>query len=535
MLDLRNGGYLQYNKPSLLEKISKIEWIDNYSEERLIESVEALMELGAFYHEILLSLMDYEWMSDSVSEDEANVILMVLYLGHSDKFAARRVAAMPFLESLEPADLYVLLSLGQMAAFRKSEFDQVMAHPSLSEGIVDAHSPIIATLNGVSEVNPDLIDTLLDQSRTTIERRTISLPRTGEVDLTITRTGLGAERSMDLLEHAVRTSETLMGEPLPTKYVGLLFENAVFGEVAGTNFGTHIAIRPRYDVDDGSRHAQFAGKIIAHEVAHFYWWGNADWVDEGVADFMASAIDSERTGAPVGVIDQPCPYFRTISELTSIQRQSNTPAFKCNYSIGSRFFMDLYYSLGRDQLWTGILQLYKESTAYNDPYYRRRGVSLTVEEVREAFGTEAPVSTAIARWRDGTESYDISRLDLSDPDPALPDVNGQIDGAYITLDPDGPLVSTFKSRDATGAVWFQLDYSYSVTGAPREVAFEIVQFYEDGFSFARRKVALTASPEYVGGTSWYYLGSGPLAVGRYWVYVYDGDRKVAEAQYEVTR
>ena len=41
--------------------------------------------------------------------------------------------------------------------------------------------------------------------------------------------------------------------------------------------------------------AENAGSVIAHEVAHYYWSGNADWVDEGAADFMASIIEGARS------------------------------------------------------------------------------------------------------------------------------------------------------------------------------------------------------------------------------------------------
>ena len=76
---------------------------------------------------------------------------------------------------------------------------------------------------------------------------------------------------MDLLEHAIHAVEAYMAVPLPTNYVGLLFEEAVSGDSAGTNFGTHVAALPKYDVDDGSHEAEFAGSLIAHEVAHYYW------------------------------------------------------------------------------------------------------------------------------------------------------------------------------------------------------------------------------------------------------------------------
>ena len=66
---------------------------------------------------------------------------------------------------------------------------------------------------------------------------------------------------------------------------------------------------------------------------------------------------------------------------------------------------------------------------------------------------------------------------------------------------------------------------------------EIVEYFEDGFEFRRRSDKLTAEDRYIGGTSWWSVGLPPSRKwypGRYWVYVYAGERKVAEVQYEVT-
>ena len=72
---------------------------------------------------------------------------------------------------------------------------------------------------------------------------------------------------MDILEHSLRNIEEFMAAPFPSGYVGLLFANAVLGGSAGTNFGTHMSILAEYDVDDGSYYAEYAGHIIAHELA----------------------------------------------------------------------------------------------------------------------------------------------------------------------------------------------------------------------------------------------------------------------------
>ena len=370
-----------------------------------------------------------------------------------------------------------------------------------------------------------------------MERRIITLPLAGDVVLDIIRTAPGAARSMDLLEYSVRGIEEYMGSPLPTKYVGLLYENAVSGSSAGTNFGTHIAILPEYDIDDDSHEAHSSGSTIAHEVAHYYWSGNEDWVDEGAADFMASVVEGARTGQPIGVTNLPCGYAGSIAELESLGISRGGIEFRCNYSLGERLFVDLYLTLRDERFRQGLRDLYLASEIEDDAD-DRRGTSVGIEHVRETFRSDDEAkSTVIARWYNGTEPYDLSRLDPSPVDPGLIGINGRIDEAYIVTRTDGPAVSVFSAQDVTDWVYLTLKYSYKVSGATREVPLEIVEYYEDRFEFRRRSRTLTAEAKHIGGTSWFTMGQSPSrkwAPGHYVVYVYVGDRKVAEAEYEVT-
>ena len=141
------------------------------------------------------------------------------------------------------------------------------------------------------------------------------LPLSGETQLTIQRSKPGAARSMDLLEHAVRTTEEFMGEPFPVRYVGILFKDAVHAAEgsAGTNFGHVIAQRAKYDVDDGSWEARYLPSLTAHEIAHYYWGGDEEWIDEGAATFMEFIIENARTGAPLAADQYPCAYYANLN------------------------------------------------------------------------------------------------------------------------------------------------------------------------------------------------------------------------------
>ena len=514
-----------------------LSWVQDGIEGLEVETIEELSYIAYVNAKVALAVVSLSWVQDGVNVAEAALIEDVDSIVRNSPGAALRIVSMPFLETVEPPDISAINSLRLLAAFRPEVFVRVMSHAALKDGIQDDVAPIVATLNGVAKATPGLIDDLLDPSGVFLERRIITLPLSGDVVLDIIRTAPGAARSMDLLEHSVRSAEEYMGAPLPTKYAGLLYENAVLGSSAGTNFGTHIAILPKYDIDDGTAEAEFAGSNIAHEVAHYYWSGNEDWVDEGAADFMASIIEGAGTGGPIAVTNPPCGHADGIAELESLDTSIGDVEFRCNYSLGERLFVDLNLTLGDERFLQGFRALYLASEIEDDAD-DLRGTSVGIDHVGEAFRSDDEAErTVIARWYNETGPYDLSRLDSGPIDPSLPSINGRIDEAYIGISTDGPPVSDFSAQDITDWVYLTLKYSYKVSGATREVPMEIVEYYEDGFEFSRRSHTLTAEARYNGGTSWFSVGqspSGKWAPGRYVVYVYAGERKVAEVEYEVT-
>ena len=530
-------SYVDYGDARVASSVVSLGWVQDGIEDVEVEAIENVAYIANEDAEVASSVVSLGWVEDGIKDAEVDLIEALASIADKGAEEALRIVGMPFLETIEPPDISAMESLRQLAAFKPSAFVSVMSHKALRDGISNDLAPIVATLDGVAETNPGLIDILLDPSRVLLERRIITLPLAGDVVLDIIRTAPGAARSMDLLEYSVRGIEEYMGSPLATNYVGLLYENAVSGSFAGTNFGTHIAILPEYDIDDDSHEAQSSGSTIAHEVAHYYWSGNEDWVDEGAADFIASVVERARTGQPIGVTNLPCGYAGSIAELESLGITRGGIEFRCNYSLGERLFVDLYLTLRDERFRQGLRDLYLASEIEDDAD-DRRGTSVGIEHVREAFRSDDEAkSTVIARWYNGTEPYDLSRLDPSPVDPGLTGINGRIDEAYIVTRTDGPVVYVFSAQDVTDWVYLTLKYSYKVSGATREVPLEIVEYYEDGFEFRRRSRTLTAEARHIGGTSWFTMGQSPSrkwAPGHYVVYVYVGDRKVAEAEYEVT-
>ena len=355
----------------------------------------------------------------------------------------------------------------------------------------------------------------------------------------IIRTGPGAERSMDLLEHAVRHSEEFMAVSFPTGYIGWLFGNTVTPSFAGNNFGTHIATLSKYDTDE----SESTGSHIAHEVAHYYWRGNANWVDEGAADFLASVSENARTGGPIEITNDPCGYVRTIAELETLGVTSEAgedSAFICNYALGERLFVDLYRNLGEDSFRRGLRDLYLLSQVA-DEAEMQDDTEVGIDHVKTAFKSgedsdNAVVDVIAARWYDGTEPYDTSALETGPADSTLLSIDGRIDRAYLAAVYEGPPTTSFSAQAADDWVQLFLHFSYAV-GSDTEVRLEIVESFEDGFEFRRRSRSFTAQSGYIGQSLWYGVGLAPSerwAIGHYWVQVYNEGRKLVELEYEVT-
>ena len=236
--------YIAVTSRSVAATIVSLSWVQDGIEDVEVDAIENVGYLANEDAKVASSVVSLDWVGDGIEDAEVDLIEALASIADTDAEEALRIVGMPFLETIEPPDISAMESLRQLAAFRPGAFVSMMSHKALRDGISDDVAPIVATLDGVAETNPGLINILLDPSRVLSERRIIKLPLSGDVVLDIIRTDPGAARSMDLLEHSVRSIEEYMGSPLPTKYVGLLYENAVSGSNAGTNFGTHIAILP---------------------------------------------------------------------------------------------------------------------------------------------------------------------------------------------------------------------------------------------------------------------------------------------------
>lgn len=344
------------------------------------------------------------WMADGLSVDAARAVESLYHIHDADAALAKSIASMPFLDSLEPTDAAALEALSWLAYTEIFALREVLTHPTLQNGITDEWAPVVALMDIVNEAAPAVLRPLLDPEQATVERRSITLPHTGAADLAIIRTDTGASRSMDLLEHSVASVEKFMGAALPTNYIGLLFGTAVLGYSHGTHYGDYFVTLPEYDADDDSDPAEYAGHLMAHEVAHFYGRNSPNWLDEGLAELMAAISENERTGAAVTIDYSYCPAGDNIAMLERLDAAGVIYDYQCNYALGGQFFLELYDTVRDAAFREGMRSLYLMSLV-DDFLYEFDGSPVGIRQIQDAFEAgSAAVAPVIDQWYHGTTS-----------------------------------------------------------------------------------------------------------------------------------
>ena len=214
----------------------------------------------AYYSlELADKMLQRSWAQDGITADEATVIRYLYNMvwtadGTPEQVVvetANDILDMPFLESVEGADAAAVRSLERISDKGSDVLLQIISHPTLSDGITDEEAKIVALLGGTHEYRPESVDFLLRGTGVYLEERTVKLPHSGATLLTIVRIRDKITPSMDFLEQSVRTIDEFMGEPLPTNYIALLYDDAVLPGSGGTNFGTHMTMSLLYDVENG--------------------------------------------------------------------------------------------------------------------------------------------------------------------------------------------------------------------------------------------------------------------------------------------
>ena len=514
---VRNWDYALQNVPESVPRIAALPWItDGLEDGSEFNAAERLVNIAI----------------------DAPETLDVLLNAHS------------ISERLSPLDLPATLSLQRMAQNRPDRLAQLTGAGWFRDGLTDAEAAMVAVLYGRAGFQSPEFDSIVSDPGVLTVEIASATNRDGEiVPVAVIRSGSVPADSpvVAVAQRAVPFLEEMFDAPFPTPAIVIYVTQYVAGTAAGTNHQTHITLKPELDTNE---EPDFGAHAILHEIAHYYLYAQPTWYAEGGADFAASYAQHIAAGAPIEATNSPCAVTNSLFELERLLPADAGNAgvgvdpdlWQCNYSLGERLMIALYNQLGAERFLQGWRELYHtvaQQPSYPSEHDFQNEVELRVAWLRAGGRLMQPELEHIwDQWYRGTASPNVAAApDATPTNPDLPSVGGGIDRAYLTLALPGSPTDSFSDRDVSGWVYLALEYSHAVSGNPQELTLEVVEYYQDGFAYSRRNVTIDFEPQYSGGTHWISVGPSPpnrWAPGRYWFYVYESGRKIAEVEFEVT-
>ncbi len=158
-------SYIAQDPSAVGASVMALPWVQDGIETIEFEALQQMRYINLDDSEVAATVIALPWVQDGVGRQEIRAIKEISYLSRKNAGEASRIVSMPFLETLEPPDVSALESLVYMVSFRQAEYQRVLSHPTLTNGITDDWTKIVAILYDVSRTNPDLIDALLDPAQ----------------------------------------------------------------------------------------------------------------------------------------------------------------------------------------------------------------------------------------------------------------------------------------------------------------------------------------------------------------------------------
>ena len=335
------------------------------------------------------------WFGDGITYNEYWAIYNLFRVTEVTPSLANQIAELSwFIDGIEEREPTVLRVCWLLAGNDTGQTQLLFDQPWFRDGISDEDYALTVTLRSGCQWNPFYLE-LIENGQ--VRSQILTRP-SGAVNLfAVSRSQLGQD--FDLIFQGLRTGidaiEEFMGPPWNTTDVIVYLEPELgyIREVAGLNYGTHIAIR----LAPNSRGFR---NILYHELAHFYFgYRNSPyWLAEGGANFlesyslhagegvsMESRFDQarrwvDRSCAPQGVA-RINDLIEAAINLAHREHLLST-LWVCNYPLGESFLLGIYNTLGHELVSSSMRDIYQRSlTIRSQP---------SEEEIYETFLSNTP-------------------------------------------------------------------------------------------------------------------------------------------------
>ncbi len=474
------------------------------------------------------------WAKDGQTASEKATLGWLGLLQEYNPGLASALTGMPFLQDHTPGDRQAIATLALVSYLSTDDANAIVNAPSFADGggVDNSEAKIIAVM-GIPYVsgNTALIALLTEYG--TLEEQSAAGQYGNPLHFAIVRLAVSRQNSelMQTATSATRHAETLMGQALPTGFVGILVANGP--GAAGANNGVSIQVDAGFDGTSYSARAR--QRTVAHEIGH-YWWGigHEDWLAEGAAEYIGAYSVRSRFGDnDVSTSNWPCPYYRTIEHLRADAPQYGSAGSLCNYSLGEKLFLSLDRGMTTSAFNAAFRSLYRLVSTYEQDGVDQ-GLSLMRAFCPGCSGSLRDlgnIGNTLAR-RYGEKVF----TDRRPANGAVPGLGRAQSVALVDYSIANRQygVAQVPASSPDQRRWVRVNFS-GVSNPPAKVTVIVQQYHEDREPYAIWRQESTVYSR--DGRTWFnaYLGSPyRRAAGHHWVYIYNESRqKIAAVEYQV--
>ena len=425
---MENADWLRSRHGGTYKTIKELPWVKDGLTPNEAKAAQDLLHMAANDHETLKRVLDLQWVKDDINGSEAKATRNLMYLSYRDQSTSRNLTEMPFLGSITESD--ALLISGLHGRAHRGTLSEFMAHPTIADGITDDETVLATAVTTIDD--QAYMNSLLYPGNATVETIQTASPRTQ--NLTVSTVRAGTRKTTDsslIIAEAVEYVEDSMDMPLPTNHVIVLLDDSgVVKGFAGVNYGEAIAyLRKGEDGSDWDRAVFSLGMV--HEVAHYFWRGSEDWIDEGMANTIEHRFGVER-GLPrqMFTTERKGCSVKTLKELSSLNPSNHSAQFQCNYYLGEKLFLELQNAMTPAAFQQAVNSLYQKSLVL-----REQDRTAGIQQVREAFQARNDI---VQKHWDGTP-IPITKADTTGTPTAVPPPTGIKDASSPTAEAPRPI------------------------------------------------------------------------------------------------
>ena len=236
--------------PRTAEQILSLPWIADGLTDAETGAAQELVNLAHADQATVGITLDRQWIQDDVNALEYDILALLHRTALFVRSSAPHLAGAPILSQADQHDLPPLRAIARLA-WSDPAAGTAAATASIPAGVNEADwAALLTVYPSTHRHNPHLAAAMLDYQDVAMSVQTADLLLSGKVTITVIRSGPAGNATPGNIIQALQNVEVLMGLPLPTDNVVLLFASVLPEDLELSHHGTHVVLRPGYDADE---------------------------------------------------------------------------------------------------------------------------------------------------------------------------------------------------------------------------------------------------------------------------------------------